>query len=266
MLRSSLVFSAVILTSAAGCGGSAPQPQEPEQVAIVELPKASPVAEKTPPPAPEEPKEPEEPEADEQAEEAKESEDEKDDASKVSIFGALGGNGGTLMGPIGVGSGSGQGYGGLGAVSGGMGQGIGGIGTGGGASSTPGPTVQLGATAANVTGKLPPEVIRRVVRQHLHRIRLCYTQGLAKNPALAGKVAVRFVIAGNGSVSSATDGGSTMPDKTVTACALKVFQSMTFPAPADNATVIVNYPLVFASASPPPPPPPASPPAAPPSP
>jgi hypothetical protein len=271
---SAVLVSAVILSLSAGCGGSSPPAEEPVQVAIVELPappKASANAEKTPPPAPEETEEPEE-----EGEEAKaEGEaNEQDEARAAGILGVLkGGSSGTLGGPVGIlapmGQGGVSGLGGFGSGSGsGTGQGYGGLGTRG--SGAPQPTMSaMSAGASNVTGKLPPEVIRRVVHQHLVRIRYCYEKALTSNPALAGKIAARFVIASDGSVASASDGGSTMPDKSVTECALKVFKSMTFPKPADGATVIVTYPIVFApSATPPPapaaprpgPPPPPAPP------
>ena len=232
-------------------------------MAVVELsapPNASATAEKTTPPA-------------EELSELKEAEDsEEADATdqkegrETSILGVLKGDSMGLLDPTGQGGVTGLGSVGLGS---GTGQGFGGLGTRGSSTSpAPQPTVSVGAS--NVTGKLPPEVIRRVVLQHHVRIRLCYEKALANNPTLAGKITARFVIAADGSVSSASDGGSTMPDKSVIACALKVFQAMTFPKPADGATVTVNYPIVFASASPPaaprpgPPLPPA--PAAPPSP
>lgn len=270
MRRSSPFVSALILSFLAGCGGSAPEPAEP--VAVVELPappKPATVAENTPPPEPEEPGESEEPEGDDD-EDGVEGGVPEQEAKQVGILGALSSNGGSsVFGPLGQGSGLSAGvggFGGLGAAGGGVG-GLGGLGTAGsggggfGMGSSSGATTRL-ATSPNITGKLPPEVIRRIVRQHLGRIRLCYEKALVSKPALEGKVTVRFVISKSGAVASASDaGGSTIADKNVIDCALKVFKAMSFPAPADGAIVVVNYPIVFAAPGPPPPPA-ATPPAA----
>ena len=62
------------------------------------------------------------------------------------------------------------------------------------------PQVRMGATS--VSGRLPPEVIQRIVRQNFGRFRLCYENGLRNNPNLQGRVAVRFVIGRDGAVSN----------------------------------------------------------------
>ena len=48
--------------------------------------------------------------------------------------------------------------------------------------------------ATQVNGRLPPEVIQRIVRQNFGRFRLCYENGLRNNPNLQGRVTVKFVI------------------------------------------------------------------------
>mgnify|MGYP006314362019 FL=1 len=59
-----------------------------------------------------------------------------------------------------------------------------------------------------MNGRLPPEVIQRIVRQNFGRFRLCYENGLRNNPTLSGRVSVKFVIDRSGAVSTAQDGGS----------------------------------------------------------
>ena len=54
----------------------------------------------------------------------------------------------------------------------------------------------------------------------------CYEDGLAKNPSLAGRVAVKFMIARDGSVSTAEDSGSTLPDSSVTSCIVRAFRTI----------------------------------------
>ena len=104
------------------------------------------------------------------------------------------------------------------------------------------PSIRQGATQVN--GRLPPEVIQRIVRQNFGRYRLCYERGLAKNPTLSGRVAVKFVIGRDGAVTSASDGGSDMTDKTLVSCVVDGFKSLTFPQP-EGGIVTVVYPIIF---------------------
>ena len=66
------------------------------------------------------------------------------------------------------------------------------------------PQVRTGALS--VSGHLPSEVVQRIVRQNYGRFRMCYEQGLGRNPNLQGRVAVRFVIGRDGAVSRAERG------------------------------------------------------------
>ena len=95
-----------------------------------------------------------------------------------------------------------------------------------------------------VTGRLPPEVVQRIVRQNFGRFRLCYEGGLAQNPNLTGRVAVRFAISGDGSVSTAQNGGSDLPDSKVIGCVVSAFYGLSFPKP-ENGIVTVTYPIMF---------------------
>ncbi|MFO0735333.1 MAG: DUF2330 domain-containing protein [Labilithrix sp.] len=113
----------------------------------------------------------------------------------------------------------------------------------GGVRSSP-PTVRMGAT--EVSPGLAPEVVHRIVRQSFGRYRLCYENGLRLNPTLNGRVVVKFDIAPDGSVASAKDGGSDLPDKTVVDCVVRAFQGLTFPQPDGKKKVTVTYPITFA--------------------
>ncbi len=104
------------------------------------------------------------------------------------------------------------------------------------------PSLRQGAT--QVTGMLPPEVVQRIARQNFGRFRLCYENGLRKNPGLQGRVTVKFTIGEKGNVTSALDGGSDLPDKDVIQCVTRAFQNLSFPEP-ENGSVIVKYPIIF---------------------
>lgn len=159
-------------------------------------------------------------------------------------FGA-GGLGLSGVGEAGGGRGEGIGLGSLGTVGrgAGAGQGFGsGAGRLGGSHSTHPPRVRMGAAA--VSGRLPPELIQRIVRQNYGRFRLCYENGLRSNYNLRGRVAVRFVIGRDGSVSNVGDAGSDIPDASVAECVRRSFYALSFPAP-EGGIVTVVYPLVF---------------------
>ena len=111
-------------------------------------------------------------------------------------------------------------------------------------SSSPARGASVREGAPSTSGRLPPEVIQRSVRANMGRFRSCYERGLASNPALEGRVAVKFVIDRSGAVSTAADDGSTLPDPSVVQCIVRQYSSMSFPAP-EGGTVTVRYPLDF---------------------
>ena len=144
--------------------------------------------------------------------------------------GGGGGKGeGIGLGNIGHGTGAGQGFGN-------------GHGRLGGAHATKSPTLRLGAVQVN--GRLPPEVISRIVRQNFGRFRLCYENGLRTNPNLTGRVTVRLVIDRAGAVSQSSDGGSDLPDPAVVACVARASGNLSFPTP-EGGIVTVAYPILF---------------------
>jgi len=168
-------------------------------------------------------------------------------------IGESGGQGGLDLSGIGSGGGArgdwiGLGTGGVcnphcgvGTGGEGIGRGIG-RGPGSGHVST-GP--KLRAMGDTVTGgHLAPELIQRVVRQNFGRFRNCYESGLRTNPNLTGRVTTRFIIDRDGAVSTASNGGSDLPDSKVVGCVVSAFYGVSFPAP-QNGVVRVNYPILF---------------------
>jgi hypothetical protein len=98
--------------------------------------------------------------------------------------------------------------------------------------------------AAVSSAALPPEVIRRIVRQNFGRFRLCYENGLRTDPTLEGSVRTRFVIEADGAVGVVSDAGSLMSDKGVVACVQRAFGGLSFPQPSSGA-MTVTYSLSF---------------------
>jgi FHA domain len=161
-------------------------------------------------------------------------------------FGA-GGLGLSGVGEGGGGRGEGIGLGNFGGLGHGAGTGTGqGIGNGrgrlGGGHQVRAPRIREGATSVN--GRLPPEVIQRIVRQNFGRFRLCYENGMRNNPNLQGRVTVKFVIDRSGAVAMQADGGSDLPDQGVVQCVVRGFGNLSFPQP-EGGMVTVVYPIMF---------------------
>lgn len=151
------------------------------------------------------------------------------------------------VGEGGGGKGEGIGLGQIGTLGHGAGTGTGqGFGSGhgrlGGAHAAGQPAVRMGAT--QVSGRLPAEVVQRIVRQNFGRFRLCYENGLKNNPNLQGRVGVRFVIDRQGAVTNAQNAGSDLPDAAVATCVVNAFTGLSFPAP-EGGVVSVVYPILF---------------------
>jgi tetratricopeptide (TPR) repeat protein/Mg-chelatase subunit ChlD len=104
------------------------------------------------------------------------------------------------------------------------------------------PIVRSGQTI--VSGRVPPEIIQRVVRDHFGRFRACYHAALLKNPRLTGTVATRFAIDRRGAVAGAVSTSTEIEDATLLACIAGRFRELSFPAP-DNGVITVVYPLTF---------------------
>src|SRR5258708_8401240 len=109
-------------------------------------------------------------------------------------FGA-GGLGLSGVGEGGGGRGEGIGLGNFGGLGHGAGTGTGqGIGNGrgrlGGGHQVKAPRIREGATTVN--GRLPPEVIQRILRQNFGRVPPCYWTGMPNKPNFAGWISVKF--------------------------------------------------------------------------
>jgi hypothetical protein len=153
------------------------------------------------------------------------------------------------LGALGLGQGGGVGSSGTWGV--GHGYGACGCGEGesgghgrmGGSHSTKAPRMRIGES--HVSGRLPPEVIQRVVRSNMGRFRACYEQSLRPQPSLQGRVTTKFAIARDGTVPFAVDAGSDVPDAALIACIGRAFESLSFPPP-EGGVVTVVYPLILA--------------------
>jgi hypothetical protein len=88
------------------------------------------------------------------------------------------------------------------------------------------------------SGRLPTEVVKRVVEQRRGDVALCY-RGSKKDPALEGQVKVRFVIDRDGAVSQADGKESSIADSAVVSCVVSVVSGLSFPQPEGGAATVV---------------------------
>jgi hypothetical protein len=219
-------FPLVILVSGCAAAPSEPQVAPPpviEVAAAYQPPKEQPkVIDEAPP----------DKTADAEAEEPEEA---TDDEGLAQLFGQAGSVG--VLG-VGGGTGFGSGSGSIGTIR------PGGAGVGGGSTGMlAGPRVTTSQAA--VSGALPKELVARVVRANISRVRYCYEKQLLNEPTLEGRLTIRFVIDGNGTVGSAVATSSLGSD--IDTCVANVFRTMTFPKPKGNRKVVVNYPITFSN-------------------
>lgn len=107
----------------------------------------------------------------------------------------------------------------------------------------------LKETGATVKGSLAPEVIRRIMRASMPRLRYCYNSALQRDPALEGKLTLGFTIDTKGDTKDATIVDGTIADATMRTCVLAATAKITFPTPK-SGEVFVKYPLEFKPGTP----------------
>jgi len=109
----------------------------------------------------------------------------------------------------------------------------------------------FGGTGTAEGDQLPPwirNMIRRIVRKHLSELEELYSAAFRKNPAIRGKMLVRFRIDPSGRVVRAEPGGTPLQDDTFVENVLTKIRGWTFD-PTDGRTVEVLYPFVFIAPS-----------------
>jgi hypothetical protein len=127
-----------------------------------------------------------------------------------------------------------------------MGSGASGYGSGGGNFGAKGEG-GIGTVGGDpiILGALDRSLIDEVIKRHMNQIRYCYQRELTKNPALGGKVVIKFTIAKDGTVSQASTKSTTMSNSAVENCIVSRFMRMQFPEPKGGGIVIVSYPFLF---------------------
>lgn len=101
------------------------------------------------------------------------------------------------------------------------------------------------STQIALRGSISKEAIRRTIRRHVAEVRYCYEQGLQRRPDLQGRVAVKFMVSGDGSVRAAAVQKSSVGERRVEQCITSAVRRWTFPQPSDGGVVMVTYPFVL---------------------
>lgn len=148
-----------------------------------------------------------------------------------------GGLGLTGIGEGGGGNGEGIGLGSVGTLGHGAGAGRGqGMGSGGGMGRLSSPRSAVAITSNVLSGRLPPEVVSRILRARQGSLGACYDAALKSNPTLSGDLTFEFVIDATGAATDVRNPGAA---DAVGACMTKVLAATSFPAP-EGGTVRVS--------------------------
>ncbi len=98
-----------------------------------------------------------------------------------------------------------------------------------------------------VLGSMDPDVIRRILRDHIPFFRSCYQKELDRNTGrdISGTIRLDFTIGASGHVANAgVDGRSGLPSN-VKRCVVGVLRGIKFPRPMGGGTVDVKQPFNF---------------------
>lgn len=98
-----------------------------------------------------------------------------------------------------------------------------------------------------VLGSMDPDVIRRILREHIPQFRYCYQKELDRSASesLSGTIGLQFTIGASGHVSRAGVSSQTRLPSNVKKCVVRVLRGIQFPSPLGGGTVEVKQPFNF---------------------
>lgn len=97
-----------------------------------------------------------------------------------------------------------------------------------------------------VLGSMDPDVIRRILREHLPQFRYCYQKVLDRaSQSFSGVVEMNFIIGASGNVTRAGVNSANNIPNNVRSCVVNVLRGIKFPAPLGGGEVEVNQPFNF---------------------
>jgi hypothetical protein len=105
--------------------------------------------------------------------------------------------------------------------------------------------VSLDTGKSDVEEGLTKEQVGKVIHAHMSEIRYCYESAQLRDPDLAGKLSVAFVVGAPGNVSSAKLAQANSAEHALGECLVGRLKSWQFPHPLGGVNVAVNYPFIF---------------------
>lgn len=97
-----------------------------------------------------------------------------------------------------------------------------------------------------VMGGMDPDVIRRILREHIPQFRYCYQKELdAANESFSGLIEMNFIIGSRGQVTKAGVESESVLPSGVQGCVVSVLKGISFPKPQGGGIVEVNQPFNF---------------------
>ncbi len=107
----------------------------------------------------------------------------------------------------------------------------------------PRPDAVIHGGEPKILGAMDRSMIDEVIRRHLGTLRECYTDALAQEPKLTGRMSFTFVIHSTGEVIDAKLRSATVDASELGDCLTAQFLRMKFPASDGAGIVIVSYPF-----------------------
>ena len=107
------------------------------------------------------------------------------------------------------------------------------------------PSVVGAGAGAYPRGTLDAFLVRDKIRKDLPKINRCYESALRREPALEGKVSVRFAVIRNGYVKGVRVVENTTGNTSVEHCVAKVVRALRFPRRRNGKSVRFTFPFVF---------------------
>ncbi|MBL7664570.1 MAG: AgmX/PglI C-terminal domain-containing protein [Bacteriovoracaceae bacterium] len=100
-------------------------------------------------------------------------------------------------------------------------------------------------TETVVLGSMDPDLIRKILQDHIPQFRYCYQKELESQTDISGLIRLNFIIGASGHVTrAAVDGSASLPSS-VKGCVANVLRGIQFPQPAGGGEVEVRQPINF---------------------
>jgi hypothetical protein len=120
-----------------------------------------------------------------------------------------------------------------------------------GAAAVPGVPVKVKIEKPRVSGGLSQKVFLAAAAHHGDEVAACYRRGLARNPALSGRVSIKMIVSATGEVPTSAVEDSTLRDMEVENCIASAARLWVFPEPEGGGIVIATLPVSLSGYAPP---------------